>query len=145
MFLKNARQLLLHTFSIRTRLAILYSFAAFIVLTLITLFLYWETLNILHRADYQYLSDEVEALQQILQYKRIDMGVLTKDIIEYSEKTGDSIYRCYTRIYKENNQVLIESPGMSSILPVESAIKLTAKHGFKKKYFGTQIMIPSIY
>lgn len=134
MSLKNANSTFFPRVSIRTRLTFLYSLAAFLLLTVITLFLYWETLNILHRADYQYLSDEVNTLSQMLQSKHIDMKVLKKDVVEYPSNPGDSLYHYYTRIFDSNNAVLIETPGMDRVLPISSSTKLSTNHADRKKY-----------
>lgn len=134
MSLKNVNSIFASTFSIRTRLTILYSLAAFFLLTVITLFLFWETQNILHRADYQYLSDEVDSLSTILQSKHVDMNSLSKEVIDYPSKSGDSLYHYYTRIFNSDNSVLLETPGMEKVLDITSAINLSNKHAERKKY-----------
>ncbi|MCW5583058.1 MAG: heavy metal sensor histidine kinase [Gammaproteobacteria bacterium] len=111
-----------------------YSLAAFVLLTIITLFLYWETVNILYKADYQFLSNEVESLQYILRNKKIDSNVIKQNIVEFPTQISDSIYRYYTRIYNENNQVIIETPGMSSILPHEIFLKPSFNRNYKKTH-----------
>lgn len=134
MFLKNARPGILNKISIRTRLTLFYSIAAFILLTVITIFLYWETINILYKADYQFLSDEVETIQHILQNKKINKAALKDEVINSPTQTSDSIYRYYIRVVDEKNQVLIETPEISRILLPDSNLNITHKHVYKKNY-----------
>lgn len=81
MFLKNVKQIISKKISIKTRLTLFYSFMAFTILTIITLFLYWESMNILHKTDYQFLSDEAESLQAILEMTPINFSALIQKII----------------------------------------------------------------
>jgi two-component system heavy metal sensor histidine kinase CusS len=134
MFLKNVKPEILTNVSIRTRLTLFYSLAAFTLLTVIALFLYWETTNILYKADYQFLSDEVESIQSILQNKHIDLTVLKQTVIEVPTQSTDSIYRYYTRIFDGNNQIMVETPGASIALPADSKIKFTNMPTNKKNY-----------
>lgn len=134
MYLKNVKPEILTHISIRTRLTLLYSLTAFTLLTVIALFLYWETTNILYKADYQFLSDEVESLQTLLQNKQINMTALKQSVIETPTQSTDSIYRYYIRIYDGNNQILIETPGSSIALPADSNLKYTNMRIYKRNY-----------
>lgn len=93
----------------------LYSVAAFSLLTAITIFLYWESINILYKADYQFLADEVESLQYALSADTIDMDDLKQQVIHAPTQLDASIYKYYTRIIDNNNNVLIETPGIPDI------------------------------
>ena len=105
--------------SIRTQLTLFYSLAAFTLLTVITLFLYWETINVLHKTDYQFLNDEVEALQFVLEGPHIDMDALNQAVIESPTQSSSSIYRYFIRIYEANNHIMIETPGADKVFPTE--------------------------
>jgi two-component system heavy metal sensor histidine kinase CusS len=135
MSLKNVKSWLNDHFSIRANLTILYSLAAFALLGLISLFLYWETLNLLHRADYQFLSDEADAIQQFVNGKKIDLNLLKKDIVDLPTQHNESIFRYYTRLYKSDGQVLLETPGIETVFPLSTASVLAEKHFTDKKYF----------
>lgn len=134
MFLKNVNSNLLSKISIRTRLTVFYSIAAFILLTVITVFLYWETINILYKADYQFLSDEVESIQYAMQNKQANLAALKKEAIASPTQAIDSIYRYYVRIFDDHSQILIETPEISHILPPDTNISLTHKHVSKKTF-----------
>lgn len=104
------------------------------VLTVITVFLYWETTNILHKADYQFLSDEVDSIQYTLQNKNINLATLKQEIIEVPTQRGDSIYKYYIRLFDAKNQVMMETPGISNILLPDSNLNITHSHIYKKNY-----------
>lgn len=131
---KNAKKEILDKISIRTRLTLFYSLTAFILLTVIALFLYWESINILYRADYQFLSDEVDTIQYILHNKSIDQSQLKQAVLECSKKLGDNIYRYYVRIIDENKNSMLETPGIQAILPLDKSYNKNNTHLFKKNY-----------
>lgn len=112
-------------FSIRTRYALLYSIAAFTLLTLITLFLYWETINILYKADYQFLSNEIEGIQYALENKKVHLEDLKQEVINSPTHPEGSIYKYYIRIIDDKNNIVIETPGINSI---HLASKIPKKH-----------------
>lgn len=134
-YLKNAEESILKISSIRTRLTLFYTIAAFILLTLVTVFLYWVTINILYKADYQFLSDEIDNIQYILDEQPIDKNHLKLTIMDAPRQPDNSIYRYYIRIFDENKKVYMETPGMDTIL---QAKKYSHKHSEslgKKRYF----------
>lgn len=98
-YLKNAEESILKISSIRTRLTLVYTIAAFILLTIVTLFLYWVTINVLYKADYQFLSDEIDNIQYILDEQPIDKNHLKSTIMDAPRQPDDSIYRYYIRIF----------------------------------------------
>ncbi len=128
---KNVKHHLSDQFSIRTRLTLFYSIAAFSVLTIITLFLYWESINILYRADYQFLSDEVDSIQNVLHNHNIRNIELRQAIIDIPTHPAGSIYQYYTRIYDETNHVIMETPGINQVRLPDKNIKPMI---YKKSY-----------
>ena len=100
----NTQINLLDKISIRTRFALLYSIAAFSLLAVIAIFLYWESINILYRADYQFLDDEVEAMQYALQNKSIQNADLRQEVIGTPTNPDGSIYKYYIRVFDDKNQ-----------------------------------------
>lgn len=134
MYLKNDNSIIKKHLSIKTRLTLYYSLAAFIVFTTITLFLYWETINILYKADYQFLSDEVDTIQRIIQNKSSNAAALQQAVFTVPAQHGNSIYKHYVRILDNNNQVVIETPGIPQILPLDGTSKQTSTHTDRKYY-----------
>ena len=64
-FLKNVNNP--PVISIKYRLAFIYSISVFLLLALIAIFLYWQMMNVLHKADYQFLDNQVEDVQELLE------------------------------------------------------------------------------
>lgn len=116
MCLKNAKRWLTFKFSLGVRLAFFYSIAAFIILIAITIFLYWESINILYRADYQFLSDEIDTMQYIHR-KKYNLAQFNKYTQYELAQPIDSIYRHYTRILSRDGKILAETPGMKNVIP----------------------------
>lgn len=132
MFLKSVSKLKM--ISIRTRLTLFYTLAAFFLLTAITSFLYWETRNILYKADYQFLAEEVDTLQYILNDKFPDLNELKKEVVEIPLEPDGSMYRYYIRVLNENKKLIIETPGINTVLPPINKLTSTAELLGKKSY-----------
>lgn len=137
--MKNGHDSILTINSIRTRLTIFYTLAAFVLLSLLTLFLYWVTINILYKADYQFLSDEVDTIQYILQDAPIDFNRLKQTVIDTPMQPDHSIYRYYIRIFDENKKVMIETPGMDAVLLAQKYSNKNSEMLGKKRYFWYSI------
>jgi two-component system, OmpR family, heavy metal sensor histidine kinase CusS len=129
MFLKNVKLDFLKIGSIRTRLTVLYTLTALILLLTIAGFLYWETINILYKADYQFLSDEVDTIQYILNNNKTDLTALKKVAIDMPLNTDSSIYRYFVRVINDEDQVMIETPGIDAVVKdhKDASMKLLGK------------------
>jgi len=134
MFLKNDKYDILSKLSIRTRLTLFYSLAAFILLTLLVFLLYWESIDILYRANYQFLADEVDTIQYILQNKSLNHDEIKHEIIEASTKPENSINHYYIRLINAAGNKIIESPGLSAILPLNKTITKLSDNANKTIY-----------
>ena len=98
--------------SITTRLTLFYSLATFVLITLIALFLYGTTVHILHRANYQFLSNEIDILTKLLKKKSVNPLVLEQKVIEVPYTETGSVYHYYIRIIDDQNKLVIETPRM---------------------------------
>ncbi|MBV9575658.1 MAG: heavy metal sensor histidine kinase [Gammaproteobacteria bacterium] len=121
--------------SIRTRLTLFYSLAAFILLTIISLFLYWETINILYRADHQFLANEIETVQYLFDNKSANMSDLKKEVIEIPSKINNSIYHYFIRVMDAEGNTVIETPRMEKILPAKKAFIKSAHYLNNETYW----------
>lgn len=108
--------------SIRTRLTLFYTLAVFVLLGLVTIFLYWITINLLYKADYEFLSDEVETIQYILENKSSDPNLLKHAVITAPVAAKNSMYRYYVRVFDHKNRVLIATPGSDLTMPTNQFI-----------------------
>lgn len=128
MSLKNANNP--SAFSIKYRLAFFYSVSVFVLLALIAVFLYWQMMNVLHKADYQFLDNQVEDIQELLeanQHNSIDT-TLKKVVIEDPLESTNIVYRYFIRVFDQDGHIQLETPGMGDIvsaaqMPYEKEIK----------------------
>lgn len=125
-FLKNI--------SIKARLTIFYSLAAFAVLTVISLLLYWQTINILYKTNYRFLSDEVETVKLILNTEPFDIRELKQAIIDTPSQTDRSIYRYFIRVIDSNQSIMMETPDIDNVLPENKFPIDTLKYTHKESY-----------
>jgi len=101
----------------------------------IALFLYWVTINILYKADYQFLSDEVDTVQYILHNKAYNVSALKQAVIDTPSERNGSIYRYYIRVSDDKGQLIIATPGMESILAVSKAAATNTTDLLAKKRY----------
>lgn len=102
--------------SIKAKLILFYSLAVFTLLLLAAIFLYWGSITLLYKTDYEFLSDEIETIEYIMKGQPTDKEALKKAVIESPENHFNTIYRYYIRIYDNKNQVVMQTPGMDNIL-----------------------------
>jgi two-component system heavy metal sensor histidine kinase CusS len=108
--LNNARR------SIKSRLTLFYSLATAALLTVSTLFLYFTTLHIMHHANEQFLSDEIDVLKNLLENKPDNLLDLKQEVSEPAYMETNSEYRYYIRILNKNKKTLIETPSFENVL-----------------------------
>lgn len=121
--------------SIRTRLTLFYALGVFILLGLSALFLYWVTIQILHKADYEFLADEVDTIHYILENRSLDLAALEEAVMTAPLQDSNSIYRYYIRIFDHEQKLMMETPSMDQILPAEKIYHSNAEVLEKKRYF----------
>ncbi|NNM86214.1 MAG: heavy metal sensor histidine kinase [Phycisphaerales bacterium] len=102
--------------SIVARLTALYTVLAFTILVLAAGFLHWTLAVNLHREDAQFLADKVHLLRTILSETSGNATDLTEEV--RWETASLHFTRYYARILDQTGRTLIESPGMSKVLPV---------------------------
>lgn len=107
MFLKNAN-------SITAKLTLFYTVASFILVGGITIFLYWAMVNVLHQNDRQFLLDEIQIVQYLLE--RNDTNTLQHEIVLVPIALKNSIYHYSIRILDPNNKIIMDTPGMKDSL-----------------------------
>ena len=112
-----------------------YSLSGFLLLSVIALFLYWVTINILYKADYQFLSDEVDTVQYILHNKAYNLSALKQAVIDTPSERYGSIYRYFIRVTDDKGNPVMETPGMQSILPINNPASKSTDVLVKKRYW----------
>jgi len=102
--------------SIAARLTVLYTLSAFGILVLAAAFLHWALVENLHREDGQFLADKVTLLRTILSQNAADPDSL-KEEVEW-ETAALHFAKYYARVLDGQGKTLIQTPGMSQVLPV---------------------------
>lgn len=133
--MKNAKINHFDISSIRNRLTFFYTLAVFILLTVIVCFLYWITLNILYKADYEFLSEEADILQYIAKQKSLDMKELKHEILEIPQEPSKSIYHYYIRLLDHNKKIILQTQGMDELFQDQQFLHQSIQWIEKKRYF----------
>lgn len=97
------------SWSITRRLTLLYALSAFVMLALGAGVLYWVLVADLDEANRQLLSNRIDILRDILQEQPDDQEMLTEEV-----RYGGAYY---TRIFDEDQHILLETNGMGELLP----------------------------
>lgn len=101
--------------SISSRLVIFYSISIAALISVFGLLLYTATLHTLHKANYEFLSNEVDIVKNLLSKKIKHQLILQHKVFEVpSTKTG-SAYDYYIRVLDDTNHVVIETPEMTNV------------------------------
>lgn len=87
-----------------------------ILLTITTLFFYLTTLHILHKANQQFLTDEIHVLSNLLENRPGNLLALKQEVIETSDIETSSEYRYYIRILDQKNQTILQTPHFARAL-----------------------------
>ncbi|MBI4293005.1 MAG: heavy metal sensor histidine kinase [Betaproteobacteria bacterium] len=107
--------------SITAHIARLYTFSAIVLLTIVIGSLYWVEWQSMQWDDVHYLSDKVHQLRQAMQQDRDDSALLHHKVVrEGGVFASGQSYIFYSRILDDRGRVLMETPGMDRILPVDA-------------------------
>ncbi len=101
--------------SIVGRLTLLYTLSAFGMLVLAAWYLHWTLAGNLRHEDGQFLADKVSLLRTILRHEGADTADLREEV-EW-ETAALHFAKYYARVLDANGRTLMESPGMSRVLP----------------------------
>lgn len=87
-----------------------------VLLIITSLFLYLTTLHILHKANQQFLSDEISVLSNLLINQPNNLLTLKQEMIESAYMETNAEYRYYIRILDENNRPILQTPHFNQAL-----------------------------
>lgn len=116
--------------SLAARLATWYAASAFVLILVATGFLYWVLVTDFEREGNQFLADQIHILRALLLDHSEDMTSVKQEA-EW-ESVARQGKQAFVRVIAENGEVLVQTPGMSAELPVESfpvAVSADAKPG----------------
>ncbi len=100
--------------SITGRLALLYTLSALGMLTLATIFLYWELKTNLELDENQFLADKINVIRVILSNHPSNPLALDEEVKLEEAAHKFAIY--YSRVLDEKEHTLIETPQMANII-----------------------------
>ncbi len=102
--------------SLAGKLTLIYGLSVFILLVVISIFLYMALIQSIDRENLQFLHNEVAVIRGILKNQPDDISSLEGEIPWNSSLTEIERYHYFGRILDANGQVLIETPGMVRLL-----------------------------
>jgi two-component system heavy metal sensor histidine kinase CusS len=106
------------TLSITTRLAVLYTVSAYLMLVVATLFLHWILTRGIERDDLHFVADKVHRLEWILLHHPNDRVLLDYEAHwDGGPYDLEKNYAFYARILDAQGRLLIETPGMAAAVP----------------------------
>lgn len=114
MFLKPVKWQ--HLNSITTRLTFFYGIATFILLFVIGLFLYGITTHVIHRANYHFLTHEIDILKNLLENKPNNRSALEQKVVEVPYTETGSVYHYFVRILNEKGEMILQTPGTKKVI-----------------------------
>jgi two-component system heavy metal sensor histidine kinase CusS len=102
------------SWSIAARLTAWYTAAAFALVVVATGFLYWTLVDGMRDDDQRRLADKVQVLQTLLRERAGNPAALKDVEWEWGAREFEQVY---VRVLTDRGETLVETPGMSSILP----------------------------
>lgn len=128
----NARSKL-NNIPIRTRLTVCYTVSAFVMLATVSATLYGILVRGLEADERRLVLDKVKMFETALRVHGDHMPILHNEaVVEGGGYWDEQHYVVYSRVLDENGRVIIETPGMFSVLP-ESAfpppVEMAGDHG----------------
>lgn len=101
--------------SITGKLIFLYTATSAGILILCATILYWQFTRNAQREDQQFLSDAADEVKTILRERPGNLELLKFEV--QSETSSFRFYQHYIRVLDENGHIIVETPGMSDLIP----------------------------
>ncbi|MCL5791911.1 MAG: heavy metal sensor histidine kinase [Deltaproteobacteria bacterium] len=115
MFLKNAKgKTTFMSWSITGRLTVLYTVSVFLILVIVSIFLYWVLANNLLTEENEFLGAKIQVLRDIL-LKTPDDPEIIKEEVQW-ETSANRFVKYYVRFLNKKGKTMIETPGMDKVI-----------------------------
>jgi two-component system, OmpR family, heavy metal sensor histidine kinase CusS len=101
-----------------TSLTVHYTLSVFVLLTAASAFLYWGLTNSMSQQNRDSLRQKMQVLTAILKKEPLDRGGVEQEVQEEAEILGPSQSPFFLRVLDSHDRLVVESPGMASLLPV---------------------------
>ncbi len=103
--------------SLSRRLTALYVAATTILLVLAAAYLYWSQVKNLAREDNDFLANKIQDCRRLLEKRPNDDGLLVNEV---QTEAAASIIKYYERVMDDRGLIVLETPGMTNLLPAAS-------------------------
>jgi two-component system heavy metal sensor histidine kinase CusS len=103
-----------------TRLALHFAVSSLVLLTVASAFLYWELDRSLVKENRDYIEHKIQVLAVILQKQPLDIAGLEQEALEEAQVSVHSQSPFQLRVLDKNRRVIVQTPGMSSLLPLSA-------------------------
>ncbi len=103
--------------SISRRLTLFYVASTFVLLVLAATYLYWSQVANLRREDNDFLVNQIQNCRRLLQGRPNDKPLLVNEV---QDEAAASLIKYYIRLLDDQGRILLETPGMTNLLPVAS-------------------------
>lgn len=103
--------------SISRRLTLFYTASTAVLVMLTAVYLYWSQINNLQREDNEFLINQIQNCRRILQGRTTNTPLLVNEV---QAETSTSVIKYYIRLLDGQKRTLLETPGMSRLLPPTS-------------------------
>lgn len=113
MYLKSIKNFFQNKFSIAGQLTFFYSVLSIVIFTIIAATFYAGMVEVLNKADRQYILEEIHVIKNILINKPYNLAALRQEVTELPLSLTDFAYHCYIRILNQDGTVLMETQDMS--------------------------------
>ncbi len=114
---ENATRSTARQWSISRRLTLLYAATTALLLVFATAYLYWTQVENLQREDNDFLVDKIQDCRRLLQEHPNETRALVN---EAQTEAVISPIKYYIRLLDERGRILLETPGMTNLLPATS-------------------------
>lgn len=104
-----------HRWSISRRLTLFYVLTTAVLLVLAAAYLYWSQVKNLEREDNDFVAAKIQDCREVLRNHPNDARLLVNEI---QVETANSLIKYYIRLLDDNGRILLETPGMTNLLPV---------------------------
>ena len=108
------RALPLTSWSIAARLTTWYTATAFALVVITTAFLYWTLVDNMRDDDQRRLADKIQVLDALLRERGANPSALKEVEWEWGAREFEQVY---VRILTDRDETLVETPGMTAVLP----------------------------
>jgi two-component system heavy metal sensor histidine kinase CusS len=100
-----------------TWLTLYYSVSVFVLLAAASAFLYWGLERSMDQQNRDYVHQKMQVLVQLLQEQPLNRAGIEQEVREEAEISGHSGSPFFLRILDADDRLIVETPGMASILP----------------------------